>query len=278
MTSKPSSSSRGRKQGRGNAGSPRTSYRQRCAVRVTYSGDRVRGPRPAAAEESFEIVRRRLFQPISDPDLFRARDAVVKAFAEMYRKDASEYPSQASQADYERRLKIAYPIHPDLFESLYSDWSRLERFQRTRGVLRRKRSVELSITHKSRPISGRNCDKTAVKCRQDAKTKVGRIVSGYSNGRSVCLRRSHGWISPGGSWELPVSGCQAGAAVSEVRAAARDPARAVDSTCLPGLDQHQGCVPFPFEPESQRGTDIIRAFPSDSRSSVCGGWSDPDSA
>lgn len=137
MTSKPSSSSRGRKQGRGNAGSPRTSYRQRCAVRVTYSGDRVRGPRPAAAEESFEIVRRRLFQPISDPDLFRARDAVVKAFAEMYRKDASEYPSQASQADYERRLKIAYPIHPDLFESLYSDWSSLERFQRTRGVLRR---------------------------------------------------------------------------------------------------------------------------------------------
>lgn len=103
---------------------------------------RIQSPwRPAAAEESFEIVRRRLFQPISDPNLFRARDAVVKAFAEMYRRDEGEYPSQASQGDYERRLKIAYPIHPDLFESLYNDWSSLERFQRTRGVLRLMASV-----------------------------------------------------------------------------------------------------------------------------------------
>jgi hypothetical protein len=123
-----------------------------------------------------------------------------------------------------------------------------------------------------------NYEETTVKCRQDAKTKMGRIVSGYSGGRSVFLRRSRGGISRGGSWGLPVSGCQAGPAVSEARAAARDSARSVHSTCLPGLDQHQGCVPFPFEPESERGTDIVRAFPSDSRSSGCGGWSDPDSA
>lgn len=43
MTSKGSGSIRGRRQGRGNAGSSQTSYRQRCAVRVTYSGNRVRG-------------------------------------------------------------------------------------------------------------------------------------------------------------------------------------------------------------------------------------------
>ena len=30
----------------------------------------------------------------------------------------------------------AYPIHPELFDRLYSDWSSLDRFQRTRGVLR----------------------------------------------------------------------------------------------------------------------------------------------
>ena len=33
-------------------------------------------------------------------------------------------------------MKVAYPIHPELFERLYQDWSTLERFQRTRGVLR----------------------------------------------------------------------------------------------------------------------------------------------
>lgn len=35
---------------------------------------------------------------------------------------------------------------------------------------------------------------------------------------------------------------------------------------------HQGCVPLPFEPEGQRGTDIIGALPSNARSSGCGGW------
>src|SRR5690349_18101712 len=43
MTSKRSGATRGRKQRRAQAGSSQTSYRQRCAVRVTYSGNRVRG-------------------------------------------------------------------------------------------------------------------------------------------------------------------------------------------------------------------------------------------
>ena len=36
----------------------------------------------------------------------------------------------------EKRLKAAYPIHPEVFDRLYSDWSTLVKFQRTRGVLR----------------------------------------------------------------------------------------------------------------------------------------------
>jgi hypothetical protein len=92
--------------------------------------------RPASAEEGFEIVRRRLFQPITDPELFTARDAVVKAFADEYRKFAQEFPSEVGKAEYERRMKAAYPIHPELFDRLYNDWSTLDKFQRTRGVLR----------------------------------------------------------------------------------------------------------------------------------------------
>src|SRR5690606_15248808 len=37
---------------------------------------------------------------------------------------------------YRRRLEAAYPIHPELFDRLYTDWGSLDRFQRTRGVLR----------------------------------------------------------------------------------------------------------------------------------------------
>jgi len=92
--------------------------------------------RPASAEESFEIVRRRLFEPISDPKDFAARDAVIKAFSDMYRKSSGEVPSECGELEYTRVLAKAYPIHPELFLRLYEDWGSLERFQRTRGVLR----------------------------------------------------------------------------------------------------------------------------------------------
>ena len=38
-------------------------------------------------------------------------------------------------------MQAAYPIHPELFDRLYNDWSSLDRFQRTRGVLRLMASV-----------------------------------------------------------------------------------------------------------------------------------------
>jgi hypothetical protein len=101
--------------------------------------------RPASQDEGFEIVRRRLFQPIQDPSLYAARDYVVRAFSEWYRSQHQDFPSICREASYERRMKAAYPIHPELFERLYNDWSTLEKFQRTRGVLRLMASVIHSL-------------------------------------------------------------------------------------------------------------------------------------
>jgi len=107
---------------------------------------RVESPwRPAGAEESFEIVRRRLFQPLTDPQRFVERDAVVRKFAELYRSESEEFPLACREATYERRLRDAYPIHPELFDRLYTDWSSLEKFQRTRGVLRLMAAVIHSL-------------------------------------------------------------------------------------------------------------------------------------
>jgi hypothetical protein len=95
--------------------------------------------KPVTPTESFEIVRRRLFS--SDID-YAARDAVVEAFADMYRNTrganatVGEFPGGVGERDYLERMRGAYPIHPELFDRLYQDWSTLERFQRTRGVLR----------------------------------------------------------------------------------------------------------------------------------------------
>ncbi len=96
---------------------------------------------PATSDESFEIVRRRLFHEITNPGHFTARDAVVKGFMEQYRQGKNDFPAGCMEADYERRLTAAYPIHPSLFDTLYDDWSTLDKFQRTRGVLRLMASV-----------------------------------------------------------------------------------------------------------------------------------------
>lgn len=98
---------------------------------------RVESPwRPASADESFEIVRRRLFQPITEQSAFVARDAIIRTFGEMYQTQSQEFPSECREASYKQRLENAYPIHPELFDRLYTDWSSLDKFQRTRGVLR----------------------------------------------------------------------------------------------------------------------------------------------
>lgn len=92
--------------------------------------------RPASAEEGFEIVRRRLFEPLIEREQFVARDTVAKAFFDLYHTQQQEFPPECRDSDYERRLKAAYPIHPEVFDRLYNDWSTLVKFQRTRGVLR----------------------------------------------------------------------------------------------------------------------------------------------
>jgi predicted AAA+ superfamily ATPase len=104
--------------------------------------------RPASAEEGFEIVRRRLFEPLLDPAQFTNRDLVARTFADLYRQQKAEFPLECSNPDYEKRIKAAYPIHPEIFDRLYSDWSTLVKFQRTRGVLRLMAAVIHSLWEK----------------------------------------------------------------------------------------------------------------------------------
>lgn len=91
--------------------------------------------RPATAEEGFEIVRRRLFEPLQG-DRSKYRNVTARAFYDLYQDQKAEFPLDCANPDYERRIQDAYPIHPEIFDRLYSDWSTLVKFQRTRGVLR----------------------------------------------------------------------------------------------------------------------------------------------
>jgi len=103
--------------------------------------------RPASAEEGFEIVRRRLFQPIPG-ELYKYRDLTARAFADLYRAEGADFPPECRSGDYEKRIQAAYPIHPEIFDRLYTDWSSLVKFQRTRGVLRLMAAVIHSLWEK----------------------------------------------------------------------------------------------------------------------------------
>lgn len=94
--------------------------------------------RPVGPNEGFEIVRRRLFSQVKDE---AARESVCSAFTKLYEDNPSDFPSECRDNKYLERLRQAYPIHPELFDRLYDDWSPLEKFQKTRGVLRLMASV-----------------------------------------------------------------------------------------------------------------------------------------
>jgi predicted AAA+ superfamily ATPase len=98
--------------------------------------------RPSSKDESFEIIKRRLFKEV-DAQGLAAIAAVARTFVMMYRENKANFPSDASVPgdDYENRIKASYPLHPELLDRLYEDWSTLERFQRTRGALKLVSSI-----------------------------------------------------------------------------------------------------------------------------------------
>lgn len=88
--------------------------------------------KPVGAEEAFEIVRRRLFE---NPGERAAVEGISRQFSDFYRQHADKFPVETQSNEYFERLCRSYPIHPEIFDRLYEDWSTLEKFQRTRGVL-----------------------------------------------------------------------------------------------------------------------------------------------
>ena len=73
----------------------------------------------------------------------------LRAKADEDRQAAME--NARAQGDFEgvrEAMAKSYPIHPELFRRLYDDWSTLDKFQRTRGVLRLMAAVIHSLWEK----------------------------------------------------------------------------------------------------------------------------------
>jgi len=105
--------------------------RQALAIAEKYFGRVHAIWKPVTAEESFGVVRRRLFQSLDEE---RAA-AVVETWSKWYLDNQTAFPPEVRESGYRDKLALCYPVHPTVFDFLYEDWSVLEKFQRTRGVL-----------------------------------------------------------------------------------------------------------------------------------------------
>ncbi len=86
---------------------------------------------PVSREDISELLRRRLFEPVTDDG--RCRTVVERFHKAMQTLPLRELHREANAHD---RLLESYPFHPDLLEVFYQKWTQLSKFQRTRGVLR----------------------------------------------------------------------------------------------------------------------------------------------
>jgi hypothetical protein len=88
---------------------------------------------PVVKEDVAEVLRRRFFTPgsIQDKDTFRPHvQAALKGLFDI------DEQTRKQGAEAEERFLKSYPFHPELTEVFYVKWTGLDRFQRTRGVLR----------------------------------------------------------------------------------------------------------------------------------------------
>lgn len=94
---------------------------------------REEGVQPVEKQDVAEVLRRRFFTPESIRDRERFRPHVVSALEGI---QAVDEWTQKNRRAVEDQYLASYPFHPELTEALYSKWTQLEGFQRTRGVLR----------------------------------------------------------------------------------------------------------------------------------------------
>lgn len=98
-----------------------------------FQREREEAVEPVVKEDVAELLRRRFFTPesLKDREAFRQHVmAALKGIAAVDEQTAKQ------GAEAEARFLRSFPFHPDLTEVLYSKWTQLTRFQRTRGVLR----------------------------------------------------------------------------------------------------------------------------------------------
>ena len=98
-----------------------------------FQRQREEGVQPVRKGDVAEVLRRRFFEPdsIENPASFKSHViGLVKGIAKIDETTRGELVRE------EQRFLASFPFHPDLTDVLYTRWTEIEGFQRTRGILR----------------------------------------------------------------------------------------------------------------------------------------------
>ena len=117
-------------------------------TRVVRVGSSVK---PVDDEEIYEVVRRRLFDRITNYDVI---EQVARKYKDMYHNRRDSLPAEADRVAYVERIKKAYPFHPELIDLFHIRWGSDSKFQRTRGVLRLLASIVKDLWSRKSSLAG----------------------------------------------------------------------------------------------------------------------------
>ena len=107
--------------------------------------------KPVHDEEIYEVVRRRLFDPIENADVPKM---VAARYRKMYDNRRADLPDEASRMAYAEKIRKAYPFHPELIDMFRLRWGSDSKFQRTRGVLRLLASIVGDLWKRRNSLTG----------------------------------------------------------------------------------------------------------------------------
>lgn len=98
-----------------------------------FRRQREEGVQPVQREDVAEVLRRRFFESesIRDPQRYKPHViGIVKGIAKL------DETTRSGKKQAEERFLHSFPFHPDMTDVLYSRWTQIQSFQRTRGILR----------------------------------------------------------------------------------------------------------------------------------------------
>ena len=157
-------------------------------IAAIFNRQKEEGVQPVQREDVAEVLRRRFFTTESIADINQFLPHVTTVVDNLASLDDDV---RKDRKNAEARFARGYPFHPDLTDLFYARWTQLEKFQRTRGILR---TFAIALRDAERwdlaPLVGPNVFLAAPD--REGLAEAARELTGIAT-RELTEGRSHDW-------------------------------------------------------------------------------------